>query len=90
MDNIKKWYEKYPKLNHALFTVANSGNAQHMVCPYGVRDGELRTYINHWKIVGYTLNPPFCAGDFEAVAIMFEDETDFEKLWFHFLEDLQL
>lgn len=90
--NKKAWYEKYQNLSSARFTYGNSGNSKNLPSPYSEKlvDDEIVDIKGiwgsekHYKIVGYTENPPFQPDGYHAVAIMFEDQTTFEFIWFHF------
>jgi len=90
-----QWYEKYEKLTSALFTLENSGRKIGEAPPYhakrnadyDIEDIEGLYGMNQvFKIVGYTLDPPFPVR-YPAVAIMFEDQQTFEKIWWHYLKD---
>jgi len=91
-----KWYEKYAKLNPALFTWENSGQRLGDAPPYHAKmDGDLNTIdiegkygIDQvYKLLGYTENPQFNAKGYPAVAIMFERCDTFEKIWWHYMSD---
>ncbi len=82
------WWKIYPKLNSALFTHENSGRSLGELQPFSeTMDGGLKPITgvsNMFTILGYTLDPPFAA-PFPSVAIMFERNDDFSKIWFHYV-----
>lgn len=90
--NKKMWYEKYPRLSSAKFNYGNSGNSKNLPSPYSEKriDDEIVDIEGiygsdkHFKVVGYTESPPFQPDGYHAVAIMFEDQTSFEFIWFHY------
>lgn len=89
---MKKWYEKYEKLNPILFTYDNSGKKLALGPPYRSRRNDNFDTIDIegcygmdqiFKILGYTEEPPYKA-QYPCVAIMFEDLHNFEKIWWHY------
>lgn len=91
-----KWYEKYKKLNSEMFTRENSGQSLGSAPPYRSRRNKdyktMDIYGDHgldkmYKIVGYTENPPFNANGYPSVAIMFEEQTEFFMIWWHYEKD---
>jgi hypothetical protein len=88
IENIK-WYEQYQQLNSALFTYQNSAKMMGEPYLFEIKDGKLKAIrfieqsANEYAILGYTLNPPVAA-PYEYVAIMFENNKTFEKVWFHY------
>lgn len=92
----RRWYEKYEELNSAMFTWENSGQRLGSAPPYrSRRDEHFNTTDIYgefgldkmYKIVGYTENPPFDANGYPSVAIMFEEQTEFFKIWWHYERD---
>ena len=86
------WYKKYKKLNSSLFVYENSGKRKRLPPPYTVINDNDFNIIDiqgkygideEWKIIGYSesFTPK---ADYPAVAIMFENTYDFEKVWFHY------
>lgn len=84
---FRRWWEDYPSLNSAKFTIESSGNMQYEPCPYQL-DYDIDKlipayYTKDWKPIGYTLHPPETYGQRKCVAIMFERDNG-EQAWFHF------
>ena len=91
-----KWWEQYEELNSCDFTNDNSARSLRYPEIYWLSDDYKLLpvkYINDkYRILGFTLNPPFNPTinsdpnllEIEYVAIMFENEETFEKVWFHF------
>lgn len=87
------WYEKYENLNAGLFTFENSGKNSGEAPPYAdiTNDDLYMIEIKgeygmdkEWKIIGYSESPPFPANGYEAIGIMFENQNDFIKRWWHY------
>ena len=88
------WWEKYEELNSCLFTNENSARSLRYPEIYRLDDDErlipMKYNTDKFKILGYTLNPPFNPPSreyndgLEYVSIMFENEKTFEKVWFHY------
>lgn len=92
---MKKWYEKYEKLNSILFTYDNSGKKLNFPPPYKSRrnkeydtiDIEGKYGMNKlYRILGYSEELPFY-GNYPCVGIMFENLYNFEKIWWHYEVD---
>jgi len=88
---MKRWYEKYEKLNPNIFTLENWGKGV-SIPPYRTRRNAefniIDIYGEHglnqiYRILGFTLSPPVIA-NYPCVAIMFERTDDFEKIWWHY------
>jgi len=88
---FRKWWEDYPSINSAKFTIQNSGNMQLEPCPYQVNDKDKLApsfCADDWKPVGFTLNPPESKRwtdiyNTRVVGIMFEKPNG-SQAWFHF------
>jgi len=92
-ENKRMWYEHYKKLNAGLFTFENCGKNSGEIPPYtDITDDDL--YIvsiegkygmdKEWKVIGYSESIPFPAQSYEAIGIMFENQNDFTKRWWHY------
>ena len=88
-----KWYEKHKKLNAALFTWENSGKKLGDAPPYhNVRNDNfdiegiegIYGMEKIYKLLGYTEDPAFHAKGYPSVAIMFERQDTYEKIWWHY------
>lgn len=90
------WYKKYEKLSSSWFNFENSGKRSGFAPPWRViykKDLDVKCIKGEhgmnqlYKVLGYTEQPPFPAEGYEAIAIMFESQDDFEKTWWHFPKD---
>ena len=83
------WFEQYPKLNSILFTAENSGRKIGGVLPYhqDFNTGEIKGLYGldkTWKVLGYSLELPFYPETYPAIGIMFENQYNYEKIWWHY------
>ena len=86
IEDKKTWFLKYPKLSGTMFTYDISARTTDIIIGrrrMGSDEIDLR-YFPAWKVIGYTLNPPFEARGYDSVAIMFEHENG-DRSWNHFL-----
>jgi hypothetical protein len=83
------WFEKYEKLSSSLFIAENSGRKIANIAPYhqDFNTGEIKGLYGlerTWKVLGYSLELPFYPQTYQAVGIMFENQHDYEKIWWHY------
>lgn len=84
-----RWWEQYPHLPSMQFTGANSGRRTGEAPPGYFENGKLHSPFSQAIPLGYTLEPPFQTS-YPAVAILWEMQDTFERLWWHHERDADI